>query len=106
VTCLGAYIVVDVVERWTGDERWFRSVLPPLPPLPPRSVAGKTQPQASIDVLNSGEECGVAGLKAAASRGVRFYHAVLKRVGDWHKGMAVQAEAGRSSLKNKRKRGQ
>ncbi len=94
MTCLGAYIVVDLIERWTGDKSLCRS------------VADKSVAQASIGVLNSGEECGVPDLKAATSRGVRFYHAVLKRVGDWHKDMPVQAEAVCGSLKNKRKRGQ
>jgi hypothetical protein len=62
VTCLGAYVVVDLLERWTGDRALARSVA------------------AQPDV---GDNAAKIGANITAGRGHRFYHAVLERVGDW-----------------------
>ncbi len=63
VTCLGAYVVVDLLERRTGDAAFARS------------VAAEELPGAGAE--NS-------GAKMTERRGFRFYHAVLERVGEWH----------------------
>jgi hypothetical protein len=86
VTCLGAYVVVDLLERWTGDKSVQRSVLV----------------KSDADAAHSPEESEGVDLKAAARRGVRFYHAVLQRVGDWHKNMATEGAAGGSRPSNGR----
>ena len=81
VTCLGSYVVVDLLERWTGDKSLRRSMMD-------NSLA---------EGASDATQCGGRGVKAAPSRGVRFYHAVLQRVGDWDKDTASRAAAaGRS----------
>ncbi len=75
VTCLGAYVVVDLLERWTRDRGSVRSVAAQSP------TCCETEKASS----NSTED-----------RGVRFYHAVLKRIGEWSKVM-LGARAGSSS---------
>jgi hypothetical protein len=81
VTCLGSYVVVDLLERWTGDKSLRRSVIE------------NSLDESAGDVTNGREECEGSGLKAAPSRGVRFYHAVLQRVGEWHRDTTVRAAA-------------
>jgi hypothetical protein len=70
VSCLGAYVVVDLLERWTGDRSSGRS------------VAGEGQ------AGTVGEEH-IAETKSG--RGYRFYHAVLQRTGDWHNASTAAA---------------
>ena len=77
VTCLGAYVVVDVLERWTGDKSRGRS------------VAG-VQPACASDAI---EAAGDSGSKAASGCGFRFYHAVLQRVGEWSTSVACASSA-------------
>ena len=98
VTCLGSYVVVDLLERWTGDKSLRRSVI------------DYSLGESAGDATNGREECEGSGVKAAPSRGVRFYHAVLQRVGEWKKDTAARAGAGpgcsgtRSGGGGKRKR--
>ena len=75
VRCLGAYVVVDLLERWTGD-RGCR-----------RSVAGEVQ--AEIGGKGQGGET----LTGRGGRGYRFYHAVLQREGDWNRDMVCPSSA-------------
>ena len=72
VSCLGAYVVVDLLERWTGD-RGCR-----------RSVAGEVQ--AEIGGKGHGSE-------TLTGRGYRFYHAVLQRSGEWNGDMVCPSLA-------------
>ncbi len=76
VTCLGSYIVVDLLERWTGDKSLVRSV----------AAEGQTDAHA-----------GAVGAKTTAGRGFRFYHAVLQRIGHWHCDGARVAASGSGS---------
>ncbi len=75
VSCLGAYVVVDLLERWTGD-RGCR-----------RSVAGEVQ--AEIGGKGQGGET----LTGRGGRGYRFYHAVLQREGEWNCDMVCPSSA-------------
>ena len=75
VTCLGAYVVVDLLERWSRDRASARSV----------ALHSPTCCETEKDGSNS-----------TADRGVRFYHAVLKRIGEWSK-VTLGARAGSSA---------
>jgi len=70
VSCLGAYVVVDLLERWTGDRDCRRSVA---------VETGRGGQGESDEVLKG--------------RGYRFYHAVLQRVGEWNGDMVCPSSA-------------
>ncbi len=75
VSCLGAYVVVDLLERWTGDSGCRRS------------VAGEVL--AEIGGKGHGGEM----LMSREGRGYRFYHAVLQREGEWNRDMVCPSSA-------------
>jgi hypothetical protein len=75
VSCLGAYVVVDLLERWTGDRGYGRSV----------ALEG----QAEIGGGGRGGE-------TMTGRGYRFYHAVLQRASAWLGVMACAPSAAAS----------